>query len=123
MTRVLAAMEAYADVAPAHNPPYVAAMRLLARELPRDPAGGRVRDGLPRDDPRREQLYAVPLEWAEKHGVQRWGFHGASHRYIAGRTAQLLEQARGADHLVPPRRQQFAVRHRGRASRWRPAWA
>src|SRR5262245_35299638 len=32
--RVLAAMEAYADVAPAHNPPYVAAMRLLARELP-----------------------------------------------------------------------------------------
>ena len=29
--RVLAAMEAYADVAPAHNPPYVAAMRLLAQ--------------------------------------------------------------------------------------------
>src|SRR5262249_62137223 len=27
--RVLAAMEAYADVAPAHNPPYVRAMRLL----------------------------------------------------------------------------------------------
>src|SRR5262245_20367342 len=35
--RVLAAMEAYADVAPAHNPPYVTAMRLLARELPQIP--------------------------------------------------------------------------------------
>src|SRR5262249_25029094 len=35
-------------------------------------------------------LYAVPLEWAHKYGVQRWGFHGASHRYIAERTAQLL---------------------------------
>src|SRR5207249_1327988 len=35
--RVLAAMEAYADVAPAHNPPYVQAMRLLAKELPRIP--------------------------------------------------------------------------------------
>src|SRR5579871_1997170 len=32
--RVLAAMEAYADIAPAHNPPYVRAMRLLSRELP-----------------------------------------------------------------------------------------
>src|SRR5262245_5166823 len=34
---VLRAMEAYADVAPAHNPPYVAAMRLLAREMPEIP--------------------------------------------------------------------------------------
>src|SRR5262245_50111562 len=31
---VLAAMEAYAEVALAHNPPYVAAMRLLAKEFP-----------------------------------------------------------------------------------------
>src|SRR4029079_16359110 len=35
--RVLGAMEAYADVAPAHNPPYVLAMRLLAKELPHIP--------------------------------------------------------------------------------------
>src|SRR5216684_1490697 len=34
---VLAAMEDYADVAPAHNPPYVKAMRLLSRELPEIP--------------------------------------------------------------------------------------
>src|SRR5947209_8546017 len=34
---VLSAMEAYNDVAPAHNPPYVTAMRLLARELPQLP--------------------------------------------------------------------------------------
>ena len=32
----------------------------------------------------------MPLEWAHKYGVERWGFHGASHRYIAGRTAELL---------------------------------
>src|SRR6185295_2254989 len=35
--RVLQAMEAYADVCPAHNPPYVKAMRLLANELPEIP--------------------------------------------------------------------------------------
>src|SRR5438105_4700527 len=34
---VLAAMEAFNDVAPAHNPPYVRAMRLLASELPQIP--------------------------------------------------------------------------------------
>src|SRR6202035_4213567 len=24
------------------------------------------------------------------YGIKRWGFHGASHRYIAGRAAQIL---------------------------------
>ena len=87
--RVLAAMEAYADVAPAHNPPYVTAMRLLASELPEIPLVAAFETGFHETIPPAQRLYAVPLEWAEKHGIQRWGFHGASHRYIAERTAQL----------------------------------
>jgi acetate kinase len=88
--KVLAAMEAYADVAPAHNPPYLAAMRLLARELPQIPLLAAFETGFHETIAPANRLYAVPLEWAEKYGIQRWGFHGASHRYIAGRTAQLL---------------------------------
>ncbi len=41
-------------------------------------------------NPDRIRHYAVPLEWADKFHVQRWGFHGASHRYIAQRVPQLL---------------------------------
>ncbi len=108
--RVLSAMEAYADVAPAHNPPYVAAMRLLSRELPEIPLIAAFETGFHETIAPAERLYAVPLEWATKHGVQRWGFHGASHRYIAGRTAQLLNKPEREDHFVPPRRQQFLVR-------------
>ena len=88
--RVLRAMEAYADVAPAHNPPYIAAMRLLRRELPHLPLVAAFETGFHETIPAGNRHYAVPLEWAENHGVQRWGFHGASHRYIAGRTAELL---------------------------------
>jgi acetate kinase len=88
--RVLAAMESYADVAPAHNPPYVRAMRLLAEELPELPLVAAFETGFHETIPPAERLYAVPLEWAEKYGIKRWGFHGASHRYIAERTAQLL---------------------------------
>ncbi len=90
--RVLSAMDDYADVAPAHNPPYVAAMRLLSRELPEIPLIAAFETGFHESIAPAERLYAVPLEWATKHGVQRWGFHGASHRYIAGRTAQLLNK-------------------------------
>jgi len=87
---VLAAMDAYADVAPAHNPPYTKAMRLLARELPHIPLVAAFETGFHETIAPADRLYAVPLEWAETHGVKRWGFHGASHRYIAGRAAQLL---------------------------------
>jgi acetate kinase len=88
--RVLEAMEAYADVAPAHNPPYIQAMRLLAHELPHIPLVAAFETGFHESIPAAQRLYAVPLEWAEKHGIKRWGFHGASHRYIAGRAAELL---------------------------------
>ncbi|MBI3468813.1 MAG: acetate/propionate family kinase, partial [Planctomycetes bacterium] len=40
--------------------------------------------------PARQRYYAVPYQWAEEYHVQRWGFHGASHRYIATRIAELL---------------------------------
>src|SRR5207302_10042105 len=90
--RVLAAMEAYNDVAPAHNPPYVRAMRLLSEKLPHIPLVAAFETGFHSVIPTAERLYAVPLEWAEKYGIKRWGFHGASHRYIAERTAKLLNR-------------------------------
>src|SRR5947208_4512869 len=75
--RVLSAMEAYADVAPAHNPPYIAAMRLLARELPQIPLVAAFETGFHQTVEPGSRYYAVPYEWAEKYGVLRWGFHGA----------------------------------------------
>src|SRR5215208_7010655 len=35
--QVIATMEQFTDVAPAHNPPYIAAMRAFAEKLPRTP--------------------------------------------------------------------------------------
>ena len=35
--RVIATMEEFADVAPAHNPPYIAAMKAFSQKLPKTP--------------------------------------------------------------------------------------
>src|SRR5207248_1260947 len=72
-------------------PPYVKAMRLLAKELPRIPLVAAFESGFHETIAPEERSYAVPREWKDKHGIQRWGFHGASHRYIAERTAKLLD--------------------------------
>ena len=87
---VLAAMEAFADVAPAHNPPYTKAMRMLRARFPRLPLVAAFETGFHRTIPEARQRYAIPDAWATELGVRRWGFHGASHRYIAGRMSEIL---------------------------------
>lgn len=91
---VLAAMEEFADVAPAHNPPYITAMRLLGEKLPEVPLVAVFETDFHNTIPIRNRCYAVPFDWAEDHLVRRWGFHGASHRYIAERTAELIGTGR-----------------------------
>jgi acetate kinase len=87
--RVLAAMDAFNDVAPAHNPPYSKAMRQLRAAFPDLPLVAAFETGFHETIHPADRAYAIPHEWIEKLGVKRWGFHGASHRYIAGRVAEL----------------------------------
>ncbi len=87
---VLASMEEMNCVAPAHNPPYIAAMRLLGERFPHIPLVAAFETDFHRTIPPANRYYAIPWEWAEQGLVKRYGFHGASHRYIATRTAELL---------------------------------
>ena len=35
-------------------------------------------------------LYAVPMSLYRDHGVRRYGFHGTSHRFVAGEAVEML---------------------------------
>ncbi|MCS7236735.1 MAG: acetate/propionate family kinase [Thermoguttaceae bacterium] len=87
---VLAAMEELNEVAPAHNPPYVRAMRILREKLPQIPLVAAFETDFHQTVPEHHRLYGVPYEWATQWGVRRYGFHGASHRYIAQRTLEIV---------------------------------
>lgn len=89
---VLDAMEQMSAVAPAHNPPYIRAMRLLAERLPDIPLVAAFETAFHSTIPEPYRRYAIPHEWSEQLPIRRWGFHGASHRYIAERTAELLKR-------------------------------
>src|SRR5256885_4543546 len=91
---VLATMEEFADVAPAHNPPYVAAMRAFKQKLPQVPQVAAFETAFHQTIPMSRQVYAIPFEWTEKLGIRRYGFHGASHRYIATRVPELVGKDR-----------------------------
>lgn len=87
--KVLAAMEAYNGLAPAHNPPYITGIRLFAKRMPTVPLVGLFETAFYQFAPEAMMRYAVPDAWHEI-GVRRWGFHGASHKFIAERSAELL---------------------------------
>lgn len=87
---LLQEMQRVAVVAPAHNPPYIRAMRQLGQSCGPIPLVAAFETDFHRTIPRERKIYGIPQDWTERLGVQRWGFHGASHRFIAGRIAQLM---------------------------------
>jgi len=88
--RVMAEMGRFSDVAPAHNPAYLAAMKAFAARLPGTPQVAAFETGFHHTIPRSRVVYGIPYEWTSQLGVRRYGFHGASHRYVAVRTAEIL---------------------------------
>ena len=87
--RVLGAMADYIGLAPAHNPPYIAGIRLFAQRMPGVPLIGLFETAFYQFAPEANMRYAVPQSWHDI-GVRRYGFHGASHKFIAERSAELL---------------------------------
>ena len=87
--KVLQAMEAYNGLAPAHNPPYIVGIRLFGKRLPGVPLIGLFETAFYQYAPEPMMRYGVPESW-HAIGIRRWGFHGASHKFIAERSAQWL---------------------------------
>ena len=86
---VLKAMEAGNAAAPAHNPAYLAGIRVFSERLPKTPLVALFETAFYQWIPEAAKCYAVPSSWKEL-GVRRWGFHGASHKFVAERSAELL---------------------------------
>ena len=80
---VISAMEEYISVAPAHNPPYIEAIKKFKEILPGRLLVGVFETAFHTTIPLERKMYAIPYEWYEKYGIQRLGFHGASHGFIS----------------------------------------
>ena len=86
---VIHAMEEYIPVAPAHNPPYIQAIKVFKGLLPDTLMVGCFETAFHTTIPLSRTLYALPYEWYENYGIRRYGYHGASHGYISRRITEL----------------------------------
>lgn len=92
---VLKAMEDFNTLLPAHNPPYIAGVRLFNALYPHLPCIGTFETAFYDHIPPSTYRYPIPLHWEKDYGIRRYGFHGASHRFVTSRCAEL----RGTDQL------------------------
>ena len=95
---VLDAMAAYKNLAPAHNPPYITGIRLFAQRMPSVPLVALFETAFYQFAPEAMTRYAVPEAWHQA-GIRRWSFHGASHKFIAERSAELLGRSEVAERV------------------------
>lgn len=87
---VLQAMADFNSVAPAHNPPYIAAIRQFKAIMPDTPMVGSFETAFHAQMPPEAYLYPIPLELSKKHAIRRYGFHGASLEYLSTWTAKEM---------------------------------
>jgi len=94
----IAEMEEFSFLAPAHNPPYIAAIKAFREQLPHVPLVAVIETAPYRLMSKAATTYAVPYEWREECGIRRYGFHGASHRSASVRTQELVKHS-GLRHI------------------------
>jgi acetate kinase len=83
-------ISALAELAPLHNPPGLETLAVAEAELP-DVTHVAVFDTAFHSSlPPAARTYAVPESWTRSFGIRRYGFHGLSHAYGAGRAAAML---------------------------------
>ncbi len=97
---VIAAIKANVPLAPLHNPANLDGIRVAMELFPGVPQVAVFDTAFHQTIPPHAYMYALPYELYEKDRVRRYGFHGTSHKFVAGECARLLEKPFGQCNLI-----------------------
>lgn len=102
------AIEDLIPLGPLHQRPNIAGIKACQAVMPGKPNVAVFDTAFHQTMPPKAFLYAVPYEYYKTLKVRRYGFHGTSHRFIAGETPKYL----GKD----PKDCKFIICHLGNGS-------
>ena len=89
---ILKQIEKTSELAPLHIPPNIAGIKICQKLMPDKPQIGVFDTAFHQTMPEKAYIYALPYQYYQKHKIRKYGFHGTSHKYIAKRTARLLNK-------------------------------
>jgi len=88
--RVKADLAGLSELAPLHNPANLAGIEAAETLLPGRPHVAVFDTAFHSTIPPRAYLYGLPIEFAKKHRIRRYGFHGTSHAWVSARAIEML---------------------------------
>jgi acetate kinase len=87
---VVATIESLVPLAPLHNPGALTGIAVARKLLPAVPQVAVFDTAFHATIPPAGRAWAIDAALADRWQIRRYGFHGTSHEYVAGRTAALL---------------------------------
>lgn len=88
---IIGRMEEFSEAAPSHNPAYIKAIRSFQKRTPDIPLVAVFETGFHRHIPDYAYMYSTPYDWYEQWGIRKYGFHGASLKFVSDRVRELTD--------------------------------
>ena len=89
---VMDVIEEYIPLGPLHNPANLMGIRACKAVMPYTPMVAVFDTAFHQTMPPKAYLYGIPRKYYTNLGIRRYGFHGTSHRYIAGEITKKLNR-------------------------------
>ena len=86
----IAYLESIVGLNPLHGPPAISGFKACKEVMPDIPHVGVFDTSYYSNMEDYAYIYPIPYELYEEFKVRRYGFHGTSHRYVAGKAAEML---------------------------------
>ncbi len=86
----VAYLESIVGLNPLHGPPAISGFKACKEVMPNINHVGVFDTSYYSEMSEEAYIYPIPYEFYEEYKVRRYGFHGTSHRYVAGEAAKLL---------------------------------
>ena len=80
------------EIAPLHNPANLEGVLSIEKVLPGVPQVTVFDTSFHQTIPAVNYMYALPHAYYDKYRVRKYGFHGTSHKYVAYKAAEYLEE-------------------------------
>lgn len=97
---VIAAIEQNVPLAPLHNPPNLDGIRVGLELFPKAKQVAVFDTAFHQTIPPHAYIYALPYSLYEKYRIRRYGFHGTSHKFVAGECAEKLGKPLSACNII-----------------------
>ncbi len=96
----IAALEKNIPLAPLHNPANIDGIKVAQELFSHAPQVAVFDTAFHQSIPPHAYHYAIPYELYEEERIRRYGFHGTSHKFVAGECAKLMGKELAESNLI-----------------------